>query len=30
MKEFAAKSGDSFWEPAPLIAKLVAEGKSLT
>ncbi len=30
MKEFAATSGDAFWEPAPLIAKLVAEGKSLT
>ena len=30
VNRFAAKSGDSFWEPAPLIAKLVAEGKSLT
>jgi 3-hydroxyacyl-CoA dehydrogenase len=30
MKEFAAASGDPFWEPAPLIAKRVAEGKSLT
>ena len=30
MKEFAASSGDSFWEPAPLIVKRVAEGKSLT
>ncbi|MDP1982777.1 MAG: 3-hydroxyacyl-CoA dehydrogenase family protein, partial [Sulfuritalea sp.] len=30
MKEFAAASGDSFWEPAPLIAKRVAEGKALT
>ena len=30
MQAFAASSGDSFWEPAPLIAKLVAEGKSLT
>jgi 3-hydroxyacyl-CoA dehydrogenase len=30
MKEFAASSGDSFWEPAPLIAKRVAEGKALT
>ena len=29
MQEFAA-AGDAFWEPAPLIAKLVAEGKSLT
>jgi 3-hydroxyacyl-CoA dehydrogenase len=29
MKEFAASSGDAFWEPAPLIAKLVAEGKPL-
>jgi 3-hydroxyacyl-CoA dehydrogenase len=30
MTEFAASSGDAFWEPAPLIAKRVAEGKSLT
>jgi 3-hydroxyacyl-CoA dehydrogenase len=30
MQEFAATSGDAFWEPAPLIAKRVAEGKSLT
>jgi 3-hydroxyacyl-CoA dehydrogenase len=30
MKEFATSSGDSFWEPAPLIAKRVADGKSLT
>jgi 3-hydroxyacyl-CoA dehydrogenase len=30
MKEFAATSGDAFWEPAPLIAKRVAEGKALT
>jgi 3-hydroxyacyl-CoA dehydrogenase len=30
MKEFAASSGDAFWEPAPLIAKRVAEGKALT
>jgi hypothetical protein len=30
MKEFAATSGDAFWEPAPLIAKRVADGKSLT
>ena len=30
MQEFAASSGDAFWEPAPLIAKRVAEGKSLT
>ncbi|MDP3513653.1 MAG: hypothetical protein Q8S20_12965, partial [Sulfuritalea sp.] len=30
MKEFAAVSGDSFWEPASLIAKRVAEGKQLT
>ena len=29
MRDFAA-AGDSFWEPAPLIAKLAAEGKSLT
>ncbi|MBK7017814.1 MAG: enoyl-CoA hydratase/isomerase family protein [Sulfuritalea sp.] len=26
MQAFAASSGDAFWEPAPLIAKLVAEG----
>ena len=30
MKEFAASSGDRFWEPAPLLARLVAEGGSLT
>ncbi|MCF8150000.1 MAG: enoyl-CoA hydratase/isomerase family protein [Burkholderiaceae bacterium] len=30
MQAFAASSGDSFWEPAPLIAQRVAEGKSLT
>ena len=30
MEDFKASSGDSFWEPAPLIAKLVASGKSLT
>ncbi len=30
MQAFAASSGDSFWEPAPLIAKRIAEGKSLT
>jgi len=30
MQEFAASSGDAFWEPAPLIAKRVAEGKPLT
>jgi hypothetical protein len=30
MQEFAATSGDAFWEPAPLIAKRVAEGKPLT
>ena len=30
MQAFAASSGDAFWEPAPLIAKRVAEGKSLT
>jgi 3-hydroxyacyl-CoA dehydrogenase len=30
MQAFAASSGDTFWEPAPLIAKRVAEGKSLT
>ncbi len=30
MQEFAASSGDAFWEPAPLIAQRVAEGKALT
>ncbi|MBI5108344.1 MAG: enoyl-CoA hydratase/isomerase family protein [Rhodocyclales bacterium] len=30
MQAFAASSGDAFWEPAPLIAKRVAEGRSLT
>ena len=30
MKEFASSSGDPFWEPAPLIARRVAEGKPLT
>ncbi len=30
MEDFKASSGDFFWEPAPLIAKLVASGKSLT
>jgi 3-hydroxyacyl-CoA dehydrogenase len=25
---FAAESGDAFWEPAPLLAKLAAEGKT--
>ena len=32
MKRFAANPHDdaSFWEPAPLLKKLVAEGKSLT
>jgi 3-hydroxyacyl-CoA dehydrogenase len=30
MQAFAASSGDTFWEPAPLIAKRVAEGRSLT
>jgi 3-hydroxyacyl-CoA dehydrogenase len=29
MQEFAASSGDAFWEPAPLIAKLAAENKPL-
>jgi len=28
MRRFAAQSGDAFWEPAPLLAKLAAEGKS--
>jgi 3-hydroxyacyl-CoA dehydrogenase len=30
MREFAVTSGDKFWEPAPLIARLPADGKSLT
>jgi 3-hydroxyacyl-CoA dehydrogenase len=30
MKEFAASSGDDFWDPAPLIAQRIAEGKTLT
>ena len=30
MREFAIASGDNFWEPAPLIARLAADGKSLT
>jgi 3-hydroxyacyl-CoA dehydrogenase len=30
MREFAVTSGDKFWEPAPLIARLAADGKSLT
>ena len=30
MRGFKAASGDAFWEPAPLITKLIAEGKSLT
>jgi 3-hydroxyacyl-CoA dehydrogenase len=29
MQAFAASSGDAFWEPAPLIAKLAAENKPL-
>lgn len=29
MREFAA-CGDPFWEPAPLISRLIADGKSLT
>jgi 3-hydroxyacyl-CoA dehydrogenase len=28
VKRFAAESGDRFWEPAPLLAKLAAEGKT--
>ena len=28
MHGFKAASGDSFWEPAPLLAKLAAEGKT--
>ncbi len=28
VKRFAAESGDKFWEPAPLLAKLAAEGKT--
>lgn len=27
MRRFAAQSGDAFWEPAPLLAKLAADGK---
>ncbi|MBL0076419.1 MAG: enoyl-CoA hydratase/isomerase family protein [Rhodocyclaceae bacterium] len=30
MEEFAARTGDAFWTPAPLITKLIASGKSLT
>ncbi|MBL8486784.1 MAG: enoyl-CoA hydratase/isomerase family protein [Rhodocyclaceae bacterium] len=30
MKGFAAASGDDFWAPAPLLAKLAAEGKSFS
>ncbi len=30
MREFAASSQDEFWEPAPLISRLLAEGRSLT
>ncbi len=30
MKAFAAASGDDFWEPAPLLARLAAEGKSFS
>jgi hypothetical protein len=30
MQEFANGSGDAFWQPAPLITRLLAEGKSLT
>jgi 3-hydroxyacyl-CoA dehydrogenase len=32
MKRFAANPRDDgeFWQPAPLLAKLVAEGKSFT
>ena len=30
MQGFRAASGDAFWAPAPLIAKLAAEGRSLT
>lgn len=28
MRRFAAESGDPFWEPAPLLARLAAEGKT--
>ena len=28
MQKFAATSGDKFWEPAPLLARLVAAGKT--
>ena len=27
-QRFAAESGDPFWQPAPLLAKLAAEGKT--
>jgi 3-hydroxyacyl-CoA dehydrogenase len=27
-QRFAAESGDKFWQPAPLLAKLAAEGKT--
>ena len=27
-QRFAAESGDAFWQPAPLLAKLAAEGKT--
>ena len=30
MQGFKETSGDAFWEPAPLITKLIADGKSLT
>jgi hypothetical protein len=30
MRGFKEASGDAFWEPAPLITKLIADGKSLT
>jgi 3-hydroxyacyl-CoA dehydrogenase len=28
VQRFAAQSGDTFWQPAPLLAKLAAEGKT--
>ena len=30
MERYRAATGDKFWEPAPLIARLAAEGKTLT
>ena len=30
MREFASESGDDFWQPSPLMAKLASEGKSFS